>query len=325
MKSGISRPVLTVVQVGLVGALIGLVIGLYEAARLYSIPSRALLEPDVGYMVWLVAPLVNGTVGFVAGLLAGWLKGNRHPIAKFVASALGATGALLACKVVVTILRSRVTDFRPPLSWFWLTLILGSAFLAYFLMRRRARRSFRAGGLSPIRMLAVTLLASIAVLLSGLAFSTIKGALAPVSVKAGSRSAVGSPNVVLITLDTVRPDHLSLYGYWRPTSPNLDRWARQGVVFDNAVSASSWTLASHASIFTGLLPHQHGADWGRPLDTSRWTLAQVLRSRGYETAGFTSNLEYGEAGWGLGQGFERYEDAKNSVLHNSAATLAGGL
>ena len=325
MNSGTPRSALTVPQIGLVGASLGLIIGLYEAARLYSIPSGPLLEPDVGYMVWLVAPLVNGTVGLVAGLLAGWLKGNRHPIAKFVASALGATGALLACKVVVTVLRSRATDFRLPLSWFWLTLILGSAFLAYYLMRRRARRSFRAGGLSPLRMLAVTLLASIAVLLSGLAFSTIKGALAPVSVKASSRSAVGSPNVVLITLDTVRPDHLSLYGYSRPTSPNLDRWARHGVVFDNAVSASSWTLASHASIFTGLLPHQHGADWARPLDSSRWTLAEALRSRGYETAGFTSNLAYGEAGWGLGQGFEVYEDAKNSVPHDLAATLAGGL
>ncbi len=271
MNSGTPRSALTVPQIGLVGASLGLVIGLYEAARLYSIPSGPLLEPDVGYMVWLVAPLVNGTVGLVAGLLAGWLKGNRHPIAKFVASALGATGALLACKVVVTVLRSRATDFRLPLSWLWLTLILGSAFLAYYLMRRRARRSFRAGGLSPLRMLAVTLLASIAVLLSGLAFSTIKGALAPVFVKAASRSAVGSPNVVLMTLDT------------------------------------------------------DGADWARPLNSSRWTLAEALRSRGYETAGFTSNLAYGEAGWGLGQGFEVYEDAKNSVPHDLAATLAGGL
>jgi arylsulfatase A-like enzyme len=325
MKSGTPRPVLTVVQVGLVGALIGLIIGLYDAARLYSIPFGPLLEPDVGYMVWFVAPLVNGTVGLVGGLLAGWLKGNRHPIAKVVASALGAAGALLACKLAVTVLRSRARDFRLPVSWFWLTLVLGSALLAYYLIRRREQRSFRARGFPPLRMLAVTLLASVVVLLSGLAFSTVKGSLPPASVTAGSRSAVGSPNVVLITLDTVRPDHLSLYGYSRPTSPNLDRWARQGVVFDNAVSASSWTLASHASIFTGLLPHQHGADWARPLDTSRWTLAEVLRSRGYATAGFTSNLEYGEAGWGLGQGFERYEDAKNSVLHNLAATLAGGL
>ena len=325
MKSGTSQPVLTVVQVGLVGALVGLITGLYEAARLYSIPSGPLLEPYVGYAVWFVAPLVNGTVGLVAGLLAGWLKGNRHPIAKVVASALGAGGALLACKLAVTVLRSRARDFRPPVSWFWLTLVLGSALLAYYLMRHCAHRSFRVKGFSPLKMLAVTLLVSFVVLLSGLAFSTVKGSLPPVSVEAGSRPAVGGPNVVLITLDTVRPDHLSLYGYSRPTSPNLDRWARQGVVFDNAVSASSWTLASHASIFTGLLPHQHGADWARPLDTSRWTLAQALRSRGYETAGFTSNLEYGEAGWGLGRGFEVYDDAKNSVPHNLAATLAGGL
>ena len=261
MKSGTSRPVLTVVQVGLVGALIGLIIGLYDAARLYSIPFGPLLEPDVSYMVWFVAPLVNGTVGLVAGLLAGWLKGNRHLIAKVVASALGAAGALLACKLAVTVLRSRARDFRLPVSWFWLTLVLGSALLAYYLIRRREQRSFRARGFPPLRMLAVTLLVSVVVLLSGLAFSTVKGSLPPASVTAGSRSAVGSPNVVLITLDTVRPDHLSLYGYSRPTSPNLDRWARQGVVFDNAVSASSWTLASHASIFPISTGPTGGARW----------------------------------------------------------------
>src|SRR5438094_144891 len=101
--------------------------------EVYTAGYRATASPEAPS----IAPLVNGTVGLVAGLLAGWLKGNRHPIAKFAASVLGATGALLACKVVVTVLRSRATDFRLPPSWFWLTLILGSAFLAYYLMRRR--------------------------------------------------------------------------------------------------------------------------------------------------------------------------------------------
>ena len=61
------------------------------------------------------------------------------------------------------------------------------------------------------------------------------------------------------------------------------------------------------------------------MDTSRWTLAEVLRSRGYETAGFTSNLHYGEAGWGVGKGFEVYEDTGASLRHNLRATLAGNV
>jgi len=125
-------------------------------------------------------------------------------------------------------------------------------------------------------------------------------------------------------LDTVRADHLSLYGYPRPTSPHLSQWARQGVVFENAIAPSSWTLPSHASMFTGLLPHQHGADWYRPIDSNRWTLAEVLRARGYATAGFTSNYWYGEGGWGMDAGFEVYDDDTTSIRHNVRCMFLGG-
>jgi arylsulfatase A-like enzyme len=69
-------------------------------------------------------------------------------------------------------------------------------------------------------------------------------------------------------------------------------------------------------MFTGLLPHQHGADRANPWDRSRWTLAEVLRSLGYATAGFTSNLWYGDGGWGMDQGFDLYDDDSTSVRHN---------
>lgn len=64
---------------------------------------------------------------------------------------------------------------------------------------------------------------------------------------------------MLITLDTTRADHLGIYGYPRAGTPNLDRFAQQAVVYETAYSTSSWTLPSHASMFTGLLPMQHGA------------------------------------------------------------------
>ena len=63
----------------------------------------------------------------------------------------------------------------------------------------------------------------------------------------------GSPNILVIVVDTLRADHLSSYGYDRPTSPNIDRIAQQGVVFENAFATSSWTLPSHASMVTCML------------------------------------------------------------------------
>ena len=68
------------------------------------------------------------------------------------------------------------------------------------------------------------------------------------------------PNVVLIVLDSVRRDHLSCYGYERDTTPHIDRIASQGVRFTRATAASCWTIPSHASLFTGLYPSEHGVD-----------------------------------------------------------------
>ena len=67
------------------------------------------------------------------------------------------------------------------------------------------------------------------------------------------------PNLLLVTLDTTRADHLGLYGYERDTSPQLDELAVESRVYENAYSTSSWTLPSHASLFTGLYPSSHGA------------------------------------------------------------------
>ena len=94
-------------------------------------------------------------------------------------------------------------------------------------------------------------------------------------------------------------------------------------MFENAIAPSSWTLPSHASIMTGLLPHQHGADWQSPVWGNPWTLAGILHSKGYEAAAFNANLYYGYAGWGLQPGFEFYDDDSFSVRHNLVSTLAG--
>jgi len=105
--------------------------------------------------------------------------------------------------------------------------------------------------------------------------------------------APGSRNVVVVLVDTLRADHMSLYGYARQTSPNIDGIARQGVTFDNAIATASWTLPSHASLLTGRYPHEHQAEVDAPLDAHYATLSGVMRNRGYRTGGFSANLFYG--------------------------------
>ncbi len=116
------------------------------------------------------------------------------------------------------------------------------------------------------------------------------------------------PNVLLITLDTVRADHLSLYGYGRSTSPVLERLARSGIRFDEARAAAPWTLPSHATIFTGRWHHELSVDWMTPLDKRFRTLAEDLETRGYATAGFVANLFACSYDSGLNRGFTHYED-----------------
>ncbi len=95
---------------------------------------------------------------------------------------------------------------------------------------------------------------------------------------------------------------------WRRTTPNLEQLARRGAKFDLAFATSSWTLPSHASLFTGQWPHELQVDWKSPLGNGPPTLAEYLASRGYDTAGFVANLDYCGRETGLARGFAHYED-----------------
>src|SRR4029079_18374049 len=93
-----------------------------------------------------------------------------------------------------------------------------------------------------------------------------------------------APNVLFIVLDNVRAESMRLYGHARPTTPRLAELARGGVRFDSARSTASWTLPSHASMFTGQWPHRLSVGWTRGLDDAYPTLAESLAGRGYATA-----------------------------------------
>ena len=132
-----------------------------------------------------------------------------------------------------------------------------------------------------------------------------------------------APNVLLLILDTVRSSNMGLYGYARPTTPELARFAARGVVFDRALSPSSWTLPSHASIFTGRWAAELGADWHNPLDSRDATLAEVFSRRGYRTAGFVANVEFASTESGLDRGFVHYEDYRLTIATIGLASSLG--
>lgn len=124
--------------------------------------------------------------------------------------------------------------------------------------------------------------------------------------------ASDAPNVILIIADTLAANHLSLYGYDRPTDPNLVNFAKEGVIFENAIAPSSWTLPSHASMLTGRMPHEHHVDIpGKALDNRFPILGEAFSARGYRTAAFSANPGFFMRKDGFGRGFLHFEDFAN--------------
>jgi choline-sulfatase len=117
------------------------------------------------------------------------------------------------------------------------------------------------------------------------------------------------PDILLVTLDTTRADHLGAYGDRRARTPRLDRLAREGVLFERAVAAAPITLPAHASLLTGTYPFTHGVrnNGNFSLRSAVPTLATVLHDRGYLTAAFVSSFVL-DRRYGLAQGFEHYDD-----------------
>jgi arylsulfatase A-like enzyme len=124
--------------------------------------------------------------------------------------------------------------------------------------------------------------------------------------RAWSRPASRAPNLLWIVMDTVRADHMSVYGYARRTTPELEHWAGEGITFDMACSAAPFTLPSHVTMFTGLWPFEHGARIDRPYFGPAPTLAEHLADHGYTTAGFAGNTGMCNATYGVGRGFDYY-------------------
>ena len=122
-----------------------------------------------------------------------------------------------------------------------------------------------------------------------------------------SASRGGPPRIViLVSIDTLRADHLGVYGYERPTSPFLELMAQEGVVFEDASAPSPFTLPSHASMFTGLFPRGHRVMTAGKLPPELPTLASLLAKRGYHTAAVVNSHWLRQENYGVTRDFDDY-------------------
>jgi arylsulfatase A-like enzyme len=135
------------------------------------------------------------------------------------------------------------------------------------------------------------------------------------------------PDIVLVSIDTLRADRMSLYGHVRATTPSLDAWARQAAVFERAFTSSPWTLPAHLSLFTGLDALRHGVNHRTRVPDGIPLLAERLRAAGYQTLAVTGG-GYLAPEFGLDRGFERYRwwaerrDDEGELVENVRSALA---
>ena len=156
---------------------------------------------------------------------------------------------------------------------------------------------------------------SVALLLlvaSGLWMSRPKSVLTSTGVEMGKLPPGVQPsnmNLLLITLDTTRADRIGAYGFPAVETPNLDRIAREGVLFEQAIAAAPLTLPAHSTIFTSKFPPTHGVrdNGGFFLDETEVTLAEILKENGFQTGGFVGAYVL-DSKWGVDQGFDTYFD-----------------
>jgi arylsulfatase A-like enzyme/Tfp pilus assembly protein PilF len=148
-------------------------------------------------------------------------------------------------------------------------------------------------------------------LIAALALWWATRAAGPVGARSADavRAMLANANVLLITLDTTRADRLGAYGHAAAETPRLDRLAREGVLFEQTVTPTAFTLPSHSSILTGLYPPFHGVrlNGGAALADVQTTLAERLSAAGYRCGAIVGAFVIDQR-WGLNQGFEHYDD-----------------
>ena len=167
-------------------------------------------------------------------------------------------------------------------------------------------------GRDPVRGMRIT--RRIGVALAGVLFVAGLPGIVVYRVRQGSQVASlpparpDAPNVVLLILDAVRAANLSAYGYERLTSPTLNQFAAEGVVFETAITTAPWTGPSHATLLTGRYPFHSGISYSSRMADSMPTVTEVFRANGYATAAFMANANWAGRKTGFQRGFIRFDD-----------------
>lgn len=315
VETGKQEPREILINYLIMAAWFGLVIGLVEGLALwvfrrlnwflgsyyYLGNSLEIIWISAGFdlLLFLSIGLILGGVGFV----------SRRVIFYFIGIYLF---VWIACLDFLVILLNRWVDFYP--------LIVLSAGVAiwparWLMHKRNTARIFFRHSLPWVAGLAI------------FALVTIQGGFwlrEELAVSRLPQANPVAPNIVVIVVDALRADHLSSYGYERQTTPNIDRLASEGILFENAIATSSWTPPSHASLFTGRYVYEHGADL-KPLDYRYPTIAEDIQKLGYRTGAFLGNYENLNRTVGLARGFQRYEDYYQSLGSMVNNTLLGHL
>ncbi len=262
--------------------------GLALAWILIEAADRLRVTWETGYVARTTVAIISVAVLLAVGLLLGLAWGGVLKLARgglWHPLALSASSATL------------LLAFAAP---------AGEAFLVKAASVATAVAFLYAAGLVLSRRPAMrrwVVAAGVVLALSLLALSPLTGGFEPVLGPRSAPAPAGAPNVLFVVLDTVRTDRLDLMGYERPTFPYLSEVAREGAVFERAVSPAPWTLPSHASMFTGLYPSAHGAHHENTfLDEERVTLAEILHRHGWDTAAFSAN-PWISPSTGMTQGF----------------------
>lgn len=307
-----------------VALLLGVASGLLELAVLairahvrHRVDWNALMvSQHITWMLPVTAPVVIVPLALIlvwpALILLAWRSRRGNDVSsRAVARIWGWVGTVLGMLLLIGPLLA-IRDLHPAAS---VALALGFGFrLGRWMVRPKAawRRPCYLG--AGIVILALT----VCLVLRGNAVARTPG-------PAPSRPVAGRPNLLWIVVDTLRADHMGLYGYSRGTTPELDAWAKQGITFDMARSAAPWTLPSHVTMFTGLWPFEHGARVDHAYGGPSPTLAEHLRAQGYQTAGIVANVRMCNIAYGVGRGFDEYRDypcnqeiSLKAMMYNSA-------
>jgi arylsulfatase A-like enzyme len=251
------------------------------------------------------------TVGTLSGVVAGVVCGCRSRCsdpAKFVPSHIVFLIFVFAIMYLTrgyTVARLRSIPKSMDIIWFGLLLvglIAVGLLVSRSLSGRRAFGRLGTNNVLPLAIFCVIVAGAIQVLAD-----RVEGYLPPPR----ENLKIQGPNVVLIVLDALRADHLSSYGYQRDTSPNIDKLAKEGVLFLNAHSHGNRTVVAMPSMFTSLYPSFHGVISQRtmmsPLPADHTTLAEIFSNNGYSTVGLMNNV-YLKEQFGLVRGFDRVEE-----------------